>query len=205
MRIRLKCGSSSAMSIFPIVSPLAERLAPGVRWYLDRKAHYARFIDSQQDIASMGSDDIAGYRETESVAALLGSEQGLENTGHSFGGNGTLWINYVDSYPAVSDLLSDQLSHIAPTAGIDCVQQQVEKRLMHLGRVEISLEARVRSHVDRHSFIGSMSASDRSDVVQGVGEVHPRELHRERTCINQKIGGQPFETHSFFRRDREHL
>src|SRR5271163_4572527 len=114
MRIRLKCGSSSAMSIFPIVSPLAERLAPGVRWYLNRKAHSARFIDSQQDIAPVGADDITGDRETESVTALLGSEQRLENTGHSFRGDGTLWINYVDSYPAVSVFLSNQLYHIAP-------------------------------------------------------------------------------------------
>ena len=78
-----------------------------MRWYLNRKAHSARFIDSQQDIATVGADDIAGDRETESVAALLGGEQGLENTVHSFGGDGTLWINYIDSYPAVSVFLSN--------------------------------------------------------------------------------------------------
>lgn len=86
----------------------------------------------------MGADDIASDRETESVAALLGSEQGLENTGHSFGGDRTLWINYIDSYLAVSVFLSNQLYYVAPIAGIDRVQQQVEERLMHLGRVELS-------------------------------------------------------------------
>ena len=70
----------------------------------------------------MSADDIASDRETESVAALLGSEQGLENAGHSFGRDRTLWINYIDSYPAVSVLLRNQLYHIAPIAGIDCVQ-----------------------------------------------------------------------------------
>src|ERR1039458_8516636 len=79
MSIRRKCGSSSTMSILPIVWPLSQRLAREVCRYLNGKAYPPRFVESQHDIAAMRARDVARDRETESVAALLGSKQWLEN------------------------------------------------------------------------------------------------------------------------------
>ena len=56
-------------------------------------------------------------------------------------------------------------------ACVDRVEYQVEQRLMHLVRVEFTLEAAVHRDIDRHSFIGRMGARDGSDVVQRVGEL----------------------------------
>src|SRR5277367_420377 len=205
MRIRRKCGSSSATSILPIVRPLAERLAVGVRRYFNRKTNSPRFIDSQQDIAVVRTYDIARDRETEPVAALLGSKQRLEDAGHNLGGDRSLWINYVDSYLAVTVLLSVEFHQVTLMACIDCVQHQVQERLMHLGRIEISLEAAVDGDVDRYAFIGRMRARDGCDVVQSVGKICPRDLHWAWTGVDQEVCSEPFETHGFFRRDREHF
>src|ERR1700735_128299 len=205
MRIRRKCGSSSATSTFPIVRHLAERLAPGVRRYLNRKTYPLRFIDSQYDIAAVRARDIACYRESKSVAALLGSKQRLENARHDFDRDRTLWINYVDSYVAVSVFLGIEFHQVTPFACIDCVQHQVQERLMHLGRIEISLEATVDGDVDSYAFVGRVRACDGCDVVQCVGEIYTRDLHWARTGVDQEVCSEPFETHGLFRRNREHF
>src|SRR5208282_6341210 len=126
MRIRRKCGSSSATSIFPIICSLPERLAPGVCRYLNGKAYPPRFVDSQRDIAVVCACDIARDREAESVAALLGSEQWLENARHSFSRDRSSRIDDVDADRAVSVHLRVEFHQVAAIACIDCVQHQVQ-------------------------------------------------------------------------------
>ncbi len=76
---------------------------------------------------------------------------------------------------------------------------------MHLVGVELALKSAVDSYVDRYAFVGCMRARDGGDVIQRVGEVNPRDLHRPRTRIDQEVGGKAFETLGFFRGDREHF
>src|ERR1039458_8877720 len=197
MSIRRKCGSSSTMSILPIVWPLSQRLAREVCRYLNGKAYPPRFVESQHDIAAMRARDVARDRETESVAALLGSKQWLENARHNFSGDGSSRIDYVDSDGAVSVHLRVELHQIPSMTCVDCVQHQVQERLMHLVCIELSLKVAGDGHIDHYSFVGRMRARDGSDVVQCVGEVCPRDLHGTRTRVNQEVGGKPFQPHGF--------
>ena len=73
----------------------------------------------------MRSCDIARDRETESVAALLGSKQWLENARHNFSGDRSSRINYVDSDRAISVRLSVEFHQVAAIACIDRVQHEV--------------------------------------------------------------------------------
>src|SRR5208283_289281 len=205
MSIRRRCGSSSTTSILPIVWPLSEGLVRGVCRYLNGKAYPLRFVDSQYDIAAVRARDVARDRETESVAALLGGKQRLENARHNFSGDRSSRIDYVDSDGPISVHLSVELHQINSMTCIDCVQHQVQERLMHLSCIELPLKIAVDRHIDRYAFIGCVRARDRRDIVQRVGEVCPRDLHGTRTRVNQEVGGEPLESHGFFRRYREHF
>src|SRR5579862_4679890 len=205
MSIRRKCGSSSAINIFPIIFPLSESLAPGARRYLDGKADPLRFVDSQYDIAAVCSRDVASDRKTKSVAALLGGKQWFENARHDIGRNRSGWIDHVDSDRALSVRLGVESHQVAAVACIDRVENQVQKRLMHLGRIEISLKTAVGGHIDRYAFIGRVCAGDCSDVVQRVGDVNRSDLHRARTRVDEEVGSQPLETLGFLRCDRKHF
>src|SRR6202030_1798643 len=155
MSIRRKCGSSSTISIFPMTIPVRKIVCCR---YFEGKAHLLRFVDSQYDIAAVGARDISRDRQTESVAALLGGEQRLENVLYSFGRDRSGRIDHVDSDPAVAVRLSVEFHQVAAMACVDRIEHQVKQRLMHLVRVEFALETVVHRDIDRYAFIGRMRA-----------------------------------------------
>ena len=46
----------------------------------DRKTHSAGLVASEHDLAPVGSDDIAGDRESEPITSLLGGKERFENS-----------------------------------------------------------------------------------------------------------------------------
>src|SRR5215469_17085860 len=88
---------------------------------------------------------------------------------------------------------------------IDGVQDEVEKRLLYLGRVELSLELSCSGDINRNSLVRRVCTGDSGDVVQGIGEIPQCELGGARTRVEEKIGGQPFEARGFLGGDCKHF
>src|SRR5579872_2898684 len=148
-RIRRKCGSSSTMSIFPIASFLNVR-APRK---FDRKTHSAGRIASEHDLAAVGSNDIACDREPETITSLLGGKQRFENSIDALLRYRTGRIDYINpDRPRVAVLLGVQMDSVSPPACVDCVNQQIQKRLLNLGWIKVGLKILLRFDIDRHTF-----------------------------------------------------
>jgi len=88
---------------------------------------------------------------------------------------------------------------------IDRVQDKVEKRLLNLGRVELSLELFGSGDIKRNPLISRVCTGDSGNVVQGIGEIPQCELGGARTRVEEKIGGQPFKARGFLGSDRKHF